>query len=207
MAKRVHIVVVEPSAIIRFGIVGIMQQSTSINADIIDVSDLSTYLNGTYSQVPDLLIINPLCLGLFSPSQLRDDVGNSQLKIVALQSSFVDQSLLHSYDGVLTILDSVETVMERVVELNADEGDEVDRKRELSAREKEIIVSVVKGLTNKQIADHLNLSAHTVIAHRRNIASKLNIHSPSGLTVYAIVNKLVNMSDIKNTISQKRELV
>ena len=71
----------------------------------------------------------------------------------------------------------------------------------LSAREKEIIVGVVKGLTNKQIAERLFISAHTVITHRRNIAGKLQIHSPAGLTIYAIVNKLVELSEIKETIS------
>ena len=72
----------------------------------------------------------------------------------------------------------------------------------LSTREKEIIVCVVKGMTNKQIADALCISAHTVITHRRNIASKLQIHSAAGLTIYAIVNKLVELSEIKDTIPE-----
>ena len=67
----------------------------------------------------------------------------------------------------------------------------------LSAREREIIACVVKGLTNKETADMLCLSVHTVITHRRNIARKLQIHSPAGLTIYAIVNKLVDVSEIK----------
>ena len=67
----------------------------------------------------------------------------------------------------------------------------------LSQREKEITSCVVKGLTNKEIADALCLSIHTVITHRRNIARKLQIHSPAGLTIYAIVNKLVELSEIK----------
>ena len=54
-------------------------------------------------------------------------------------------------------------------------------------------------MTNKAIADKLYLSIHTVITHRRNIARKLQIHSPAGLTIYAIVNKLVELSDIKDT--------
>ena len=56
-------------------------------------------------------------------------------------------------------------------------------------------------MTNKAIADKLYLSIHTVITHRRNIARKLQIHSPAGLTIYAIVNKLVELSDIKDTLS------
>lgn len=76
-----------------------------------------------------------------------------------------------------------------------------ERQEPLSAREREIIVCVVKGMTNKQIADALCISTHTVITHRRNIAAKLQIHSAAGLTIYAIVNKLVELSEIKDSIS------
>lgn len=67
----------------------------------------------------------------------------------------------------------------------------------LSQREKEIIGCVARGLTNKETAEKLFLSIHTVITHRRNIARKLQIHSPAGLTIYAIVNKLVELSEVK----------
>ena len=67
----------------------------------------------------------------------------------------------------------------------------------LSSREREIVVCVVKGLTNKEIADELCISTHTVITHRRNIAAKLQIHSAAGLTIYAIVNKLVDLAELK----------
>jgi regulator of cell morphogenesis and NO signaling len=67
----------------------------------------------------------------------------------------------------------------------------------LSQREKEVLACIVKGMTNKETAETLYLSVHTVITHRRNIARKLQIHSPAGLTIYAIVNKLVELSDIK----------
>lgn len=67
----------------------------------------------------------------------------------------------------------------------------------LSEREKDVIISVVQGMTNKEIADHLCISINTVITHRRNIARKLQIHSPAGLTIYAIVNNLVDISTVK----------
>ena len=87
------------------------------------------------------------------------------------------------------------------VERLAADGTVEVRQEPLSAREREIIVCVVKGLTNKEIADELCISTHTVITHRRNIASKLQIHSAAGLTIYAIVNKLVELSEIKDSIS------
>lgn len=63
----------------------------------------------------------------------------------------------------------------------------------LSEREREVLVQVAKGLSNKEIADALCLSTHTVITHRKNIAAKLNIHSTAGLTIYAIANGLVEI--------------
>ena len=72
-------------------------------------------------------------------------------------------------------------------------NDNVDN---LSEREKEVIISLVQGMTNKEIADHLCISINTVITHRRNIARKLQIHSPAGLTIYAIVNNLVDISAV-----------
>ena len=68
---------------------------------------------------------------------------------------------------------------------------------ELSEREKDVLIQIVKGLSNKEIADALFISTHTVISHRKNITRKLNIHSTAGLTIYAIVNKLVDLNSIE----------
>ena len=68
---------------------------------------------------------------------------------------------------------------------------------QLSDREKDVVVCVVQGMQNKEIADHLFISINTVITHRRNIARKLQIHSAAGLTIYAIVNGLVDISSVK----------
>lgn len=67
----------------------------------------------------------------------------------------------------------------------------------LGEREKEVIVALVQGMSNKEIAEHLCIATNTVITHRRNIARKLQIHSAAGLTIYAIVNNLVDISSVK----------
>lgn len=67
----------------------------------------------------------------------------------------------------------------------------------LSERERDVLIQVVNGLSNKEIADRLFISIHTVMTHRKNITRKLNIHSTAGLTIYAIVNKLINIDNIK----------
>ena len=67
----------------------------------------------------------------------------------------------------------------------------------VSEREKEIIMCLVQGMSNKEIASHLFISVNTVITHRRNISRKLQIHSLAGLTIYAIANNMINL-DVKN---------
>ncbi len=87
--------------------------------------------------------------------------------------------------------------MERNISVEPEPADTgVPAVRELSTREKEIVVCVVKGMTNKEIASALNISTHTVMTHRKNIALKLKIHSPAGLTIYALVNKLVDIDQV-----------
>jgi regulator of cell morphogenesis and NO signaling len=73
-----------------------------------------------------------------------------------------------------------------------------DNSEALSDREREVIIGVVQGLLNKEIADKMCISVNTVITHRRNIARKLGIHSPAGLVIYAIVNGIVSIEDIKD---------
>lgn len=70
----------------------------------------------------------------------------------------------------------------------------------LSDREKDIIICVTKGMNNKEIADYLFLSIHTVATHRRNISNKLQIHTTAGIIIYAIANQLVDINDIRNIL-------
>lgn len=87
--------------------------------------------------------------------------------------------------------DVTKNISSMVFKGGADNGDT------LSDRERDVVVALVQGMSNKEIADHLFISTNTVITHRRNIARKLQIHSPAGLTIYAIVNGLVDISSVK----------
>lgn len=78
-----------------------------------------------------------------------------------------------------------------------DVPDRKDKLEALSDREKDVIACVTKGMSNKEIAEELYLSVHTVATHRRNISNKLQIHTTAGLTIYAIANKLVNIEELQ----------
>lgn len=77
-----------------------------------------------------------------------------------------------------------------------EEREDEDEDRALSIREKDILAEVARGYTNKEIADRLYISIHTVITHRRNITRKLKIHSVAGLTIYAVANNLITIKEI-----------
>lgn len=121
--------------------------------------------------------------------------GNSNLLNGVLFDIFTCERELASHNAV------EDEIFVPAVERLAADSPSGPAREALSAREKEIVVGVVKGKTNKEIAGDLHISVHTVITHRRNIASKLQIHSAAGLTIYAIVNKLVELSEIKDTIA------
>ena len=110
--------------------------------------------------------------------------------------TITDELLAERCEGHLSAEESDKEVIDLITSLlTADEREEVPE--ELTPRERDIIIGVVKGMTNKEIADELFISPNTVTTHRRNIVKKLDIHSASGLTVYAIMNKLVSLQDIE----------
>ena len=72
-----------------------------------------------------------------------------------------------------------------------------EEKEELSEREKEILLCVAKGMLNKEIADKFNISIYTVISHRKNITRKIGIKTVAGLTVYALLNGLLDVNSVE----------
>ncbi|MDE6817820.1 MAG: LuxR C-terminal-related transcriptional regulator [Muribaculaceae bacterium] len=93
--------------------------------------------------------------------------------------------------------------LEKSLQLRALENEEGDSERTdgaameaMTDREREIICCVAKGMSNKEIAAELCLSIHTVTTYRRNISSKLRIHSAAGLTIFAILNNLIDINEV-----------
>jgi len=195
---QLKIAIVEPSVIIRSGISVVLKRIPGYRIqpiEIMSIDSINQYLN---IHKPDVLIINPSFWGYFDITKIKNETSNAKLKCLALVYSAMDVSLLRNYDDTISVYDSVEQLKEKLDKIFDSSTDEMlDEQSALSAREKEIITCVVKGMTNKEIAQDLFLSTHTVISHRRNIARKLEIHSTAGLTVYAIMNKLIEIDEAK----------
>ncbi|MDE6110220.1 MAG: helix-turn-helix transcriptional regulator, partial [Muribaculaceae bacterium] len=80
---------------------------------------------------------------------------------------------------------------------NDSSGDADDAFNSLSEREKDIVRGIAHGKANKEIADELCISVHTVATHRRNISAKLGIHSSAGLVIFAIIHHLVELDEVR----------
>jgi DNA-binding NarL/FixJ family response regulator len=196
MDDSVKIIIIEPSVLIRSGMISVLHRLNMIQMEVVEITDFEQLKGTLGGHRPDIIILNPSVLGILSLQQMKKEACNNQLKCIALQNALYDNSTLKAYDEVISIYDSAEQISEKLMKLIVDP--EIDRRHEsLTLREKEIIICVIKGMTNKQIAEKLFLSTHTVISHRRNIAVKLQIHSTEGLTIYAIVNRLVELDEIK----------
>ena len=131
----------------------------------------------------------------YSPSSANKELLNDTLMhLFEFEFDYETHTLIED-----TLFIPAASLLESQIDINEDpEPEPAESKEVLSDREKDILVGVVKGQTNKEIADSLFLSVHTVLTHRRNIARKLEIHSPAGLVIYAIVNGIVKIEDIKD---------
>lgn len=105
--------------------------------------------------------------------------------------------LQQSSAGITTILpsDSADTMVGKLEALLPVSESGRELQSELTPREKAVLAEIASGKTNKEISETLYISINTVLTHRKNLTRKLGIRSASGLTLYAIMNGLVNPTD------------
>ena len=191
--RKYNVVLIEPSEIVATGIAAIIDRNPEFS--VTRILNNPSYYNSNDSTV-DAIIINPAVIDYNERLDIRSYFGISDVAIVALTHSSYEENVLRQYDDCIGIYDNAARIIHKLK--NAVEESRQAPKNdmnELSSREKDILAAVAKGMTNKEIADLFNISVYTVISHRRYISQKLGINSIPGLTVYAIMNKLVDMSD------------
>ena len=195
MRDNRRLAIFEPSSVIRRGLKNLLEHrggfdviydGERLRPEILKNREIDTVLLNA-----SLVAYNPLS----SISQLREI--SSCKTMIAIVSQHLKQSLLDEFDAVIDILQSEDQIIEILQNiLNREIKADSTHNQELSDREKEVLIQLAKGLTNKEIADILNISVHTVVSHRKNIVQKTSIRTVSGLTLYAYFNKLTSPGDV-----------
>lgn len=188
-----------PSEIMERGLESILEGSHAFSIEEV-FHDYSKMVETRLRSIdPDVVIIDPLVLDFSNRKNVRNmlaDVCDSI--VIALDSSAIPDDVLRQYDGSVSIFDKSDAIIRKLQSaMDSKQTEPVSDGGELSAREKEILVCVAKGMLNKEIADKLNLSIYTVITHRKNITRKTGIKTVAGLTVYALLNGLIDMNSVQ----------
>ena len=198
MKSDKKIIIVEPSPIVSAGLASYFDDIKQVSiVSQLDRIDRMEEKLAAYN--PDILIINPLLIAYDTNEQFLTICRDfSNVIPVALVTSYVDAGILKQFKDVIEINDSKQKVVTKIFNLLSDNKLTQDKPEsiELSNRETDVLVALVKGLTNKEISDKLYISVHTVITHHKNIVRKTGIKSVSGLTVYALLNNLVDETEI-----------
>ena len=194
MSKRILIVV--PSAIAAKGLEQVFNDLGEF-----EVCAILRDINGQElrSMAPDVVIVDPEIFDYASRSSVKARVAEySDAAVLAFTIGPLDEDQQRQYDGVISLMDTPPAIIKKVraaledrTEAPRSEGEE------LSQREKEILICVAKGMLNKEIADQYNISIYTVITHRKNITRKTGVKTVAGLTVYALLNNLIDMNTIE----------
>ena len=196
--KTCKIAIADPSVIVLSGLSALLRDLPEYEV-VLQSDDMHTVMTRLRILRPDVLIINPSMIDYSKRRMVRslfEDLPD--LRVVALVSYFFDSQMLRQFQGVFEITDDLQriksTLNQVVAQLNAEDSD-MDSSV-LSDREKDVLICLAKGMKNNEIADNLNISTYTVITHRKNIVRKTGIKSVSALTVYAILNNLLEQKDI-----------
>lgn len=194
--QQKRVILIEPSPIVREGIKAAFSEINGYEL-VGAFADTLQLLERSSTHRAELIIFNPLLMSYQQRSNIRSFFSlPDEVQLVAIIYTLVDELLLQQFDAVIHINDDVSKIANRLkqsLQLPESRGESED----LSERENEILISLVKGLTNKEIADKHFISIHTVISHRKNIVRKTGIKSVSGLTVYALLNNLISYEDVE----------
>lgn len=193
-----HIAILESSRIIYEGIHAILYQA-DMDCRVFRIEMFDELPELLASEPIDILITNPLYF--FNREKEIKKIRKSypSLSIAGIDLALIQKPLMLT-DTTFNLYDTAEHIvhlLQRLDKKSNSQPNEKEGEENLTKREIEVLSGLVNGMLNKEIADRLNISIHTVVRHRKNIAMKTGIRSQSGLTIYAISKKIISIEDIE----------
>lgn len=189
---RINIALVEPSQIVSEGLTTILLKAETHN-HIFRFDNLDELLAAVSTLKISLAIINPSLIKGSIPEFIQKRSQNHLIPWLGILYSLPEREVLPLFDATIHITDTPAQIADTIHKLVMNHCRCVNTAQceSLTIRETEILRQITLGLSNKEIANKLNISVHTVISHRKNIICKTGIKSQAGLTIYAISNKII----------------
>ena len=194
-----HIAVMESSRIICEGIHAVLQQWET-DCRIYKTETLEEFADLLETKSIDILIVNPMQFVNREKEVKKLRRNYPTLAVAGIDLGIVQKPSMQLLDTTFTLYDSQEHIINTLIKIHEKNQPSAQRKTQddtLTEREIDVLTGLVNGQSNKEIADSLNISIHTVVSHRKNITLKTGIRSQSGLTIYAISKKIVAIEDIE----------
>ncbi|MDR2691086.1 MAG: response regulator transcription factor, partial [Dysgonamonadaceae bacterium] len=170
-----RVIIIEPSPVVRQGMKKMLEENAEFTVNGM-YCDYQSFQNKMKDKPFDIILMNPVLVHLHKQFAVRELFPDfPQVVVVAILYGYADSETLAGFDCVLNIYDDslkMRKKLQRTIRSFANRNGNSTDSIDLSDREKEILVSVAKGLTNKEIADKHCISVHTVISHRKNITRK-----------------------------------
>jgi len=190
----IHIAILEPSHIIYEGLANILLRSEH-HFQIYRLENTAELEHPGFKDKIDSVVLNPTQVVHDTRQFIQLKRSHAQFKWTGLVYSYFDKETLSLFDSLINITDTPETIVNTLYkqsQLTVNSNDTVISEQ-ITERELDVLIQLVHGLSNKEIADKLNISIHTVVSHRKNIVQKTGIKSQAGLTIYAISNKIISL--------------
>jgi DNA-binding CsgD family transcriptional regulator len=189
----IHIGIIEPSPIVVEGVESLLLK-LPLRINVIIIRDFEDMTAKNALRGIDFLIINPnqLLNRMRQVKMFRFE--NPKIKWFGLVYAIFDKEILSLFDEIISVDDNRDSIQRKIQKhfRNTDERNS----NSLSDRETDVLKEIVRGRSNKEIADVLNISIHTVMSHRKNIMQKTGIKSQAGLTVYALTNNILSVDNL-----------
>ncbi len=198
MESKKNVILITPSELIARGIMSIFNDLGEFQVQEY-FKDMSKTSESIIKNIDtDIIILDPMVLDFESRKDGRNKLSEiSDAVLVVIEGPSATEEMLKQYDGSFSMYDEPINIIKKIRTAYASKkSEQVTDSNELSSREKEILVCVAKGMQNKEIADLYNISIYTVITHRKNITRKIGIKTIAGLTVYALLNNMIDMSSV-----------
>ncbi len=213
--SRIRVVIADDHAVVRQGIRHVLEDIPGLEV-LAEGNDGEEALALVADHEPDLLVLDitmPRKTGLEVTKELRAAGSETPILVLSMHDDpdYVLEAVRAGADGYILkdvspseLREAVEAVhsgreyfAQRVThQLSVALRDEIERERhrsrleQLTGREREVLVRVANGRTNRQIAEEFGISPRTVETHRERVMAKLRIRTVAGLTRFVVENEL-----------------